>query len=176
MKGYLLALSEPDHSSLSANRAYAGLARVPAYPSPVSEEAHAMEEYVFGEYIQDPKQGLVPTLRKARELLQLFSGSPRAFDLLFCDSSDVSEDHAHRKGFTCLGFDVAGPGSFWSVVGDFPGDVRMRTYLGWLNQNGLFRSREDAERFLRDYCLLELDDHDVVPFLVFGVYRVEVGP
>lgn len=164
----VLAADEPEVSRSPRNPRYLGIDRVPAYPSAQPEEAAAIDAYVFGEY-KDEDSGLIPDFRAARELLELFSSSPRHFEILRLTELRAPED-ALAPQYRLLGFDASGRnGDFWSITGDFPEEGAMSSYRQLLNQNGLFGDPETAFRFRDDYVARQLDDY----FVGLIVYQVE---
>lgn len=112
---------EPD-----PNQLYQGVGRLPAQPSDFEEESEALEEYVFGDYVDDDAT-VIPTLQKARELLFLFANSPRDFEILYCEADVFADDLEDEAEYRLLGFDVAGiTGDCWSIVDDFPPEQQFR--------------------------------------------------
>jgi len=117
-----------------------------------------MEAYVFEDF-KDERTGLIPNKAKALRLLRLFESSPRKFDLIYCTDA-TAEPPAEDYSF--LGFDIAGlGGDYWSIVGDFPVDRRVRSFLAHLNRWGLFDREAEAAEFLRRYRALKLPHHDI---------------
>jgi hypothetical protein len=170
MKGYLVVLVRSEEWQHSLNKNYRGMDRLPAYPSNLPEEQSALDEYVFGKYKN--KEGLIPSLKKARNLFDLFRWSPRSFEIIYCEVYKNNQELQGKSHCKFLGYDVAGiGGDFWSPVGDFPIEWYMRPFLMQLNEHGLFSTYGDAAAFLYEYRTRRLADYDL-PLTVFSVNKV----
>jgi len=158
---------------------YRGVFRQIQWPAPLEEEAAGVEASIFGDY-SDPKTGFIPSLEKAKQLLEIFSASPRPFEIIHCEVVDAgSGDRDATHDALCLGFDVANPGDRWSIVADYPfepesHEPRMKEYWEALNQNGLFNSSREARAYLNRSRELEMEDLDA-PFEVYDIHAVDLG-
>jgi hypothetical protein len=71
VSGFLVVL-EPKESR-NTGKLYAGVGRVPPYPSNKPAEEPAMDEYVFGG-VKDPNTNMIPSLGAAVRLCTMLSG------------------------------------------------------------------------------------------------------
>lgn len=156
--GYLVVQTEivrsPRRGDTSQVRPlYRGIDRVPAYPSEHSQEAAALDFYVFGA-CKDSRTNLIPSLDTARRLRDWLSTGGRQFEVLLCceDSRCPLVLQLPVLERVPLGFDVAGiKGDYWSIVADFSQSAWAKPFFTRLNQNGLFDRRMDAEEYLQGY-------------------------
>src|SRR5262245_51723759 len=87
MRGFIVVLVNPkDFLTTEDNPTYRGVDRLPPYSHKIPEESEAIDEYVFGDY--KSKEGAIPTLEKAQELLQLFRHSRRQFEIIYYETMD----------------------------------------------------------------------------------------
>src|SRR2546426_4863141 len=172
MRTYIVVFAEPaDYLEGSKNLKYRGVDRLPPYPSDVIEEKEAIDEYVFGDY--KAADGTIPTLEKAKQLIRLFSRSPRPFEIIYYETVEEAQESESDAGMSVLGYDVASPGGDrWSIVSDFPPAPEMQHFVAELNEFGLFGTQWVAQRFLEEYKRLQLPDYDM-DLRVLRVYEVE---
>jgi hypothetical protein len=157
--GYLVVLKKGEYRS-PRNPDYHGSDDVPAYPSKLREEEQAMDRYVFGDF-KHSDVNLIPTQQRAEELLALFAGSPREFEILRCVLVSPDAPTPTPRHFP-LGYDVAViNGDGWSIVKDFPDDPRISRFANKLNRNGLFDNAQDAFSFREQYIAHRLADYDM---------------
>ena len=166
IQGYLVVLVEPDYKS-KLNNSYEGIDRLPPYPSLFEQEQEAMELYVFGDYKNE--YNVITSLDKAMDLKQQFSESPRKFEILFSRNHTFGQPLSSNHVF--IGYDVAGIGDFWSIVGDYPPHPQIKKYLTSFNRFGLFKEPSVAIEFLHEYKNLKLADYDI-NFHVFEMFKV----
>jgi hypothetical protein len=177
--GFLVVLRDPGERH-SINALYTGVDRLPPYaPAPYSshypEEAGPLDAYVFGAY-KDRESGLITDYSIALELWQRFRVSRRIYEiLLVCPGSEapiLTTVEANAERVIALGYDVAGiGGDCWSIVGDFSMAEWAKAYTAALNESGLFRTRDQAEHYLKEYRQHHEADSDL-PFDVVLVSRV----
>jgi hypothetical protein len=177
--GFLIVLVDSGEQSV-LNPQYKGVDRLPPYNvQPYSthfpEETEPLEDYVFGDY-KHPESSLIPDYSKAVELWQRFRVSRRAYEILLCcsgpDDPLLATTKTNSASLDPLGFDVAGVyGDCYSIVGDFTNREWAKPYSNGLNENGLFRARDEAERYLKEYRDHREGDWDA-PFEVIFVLRV----
>jgi hypothetical protein len=177
--GFLVVLLDGEYHN-PRNPRYLGVDRVPAQPFPggeldYPEEAAAMDAYVFGDY-KDIESNVIPDYDRARELLEAFSSSRRAFELLMvCSGPEdpIRTRCGEAASQTPLGYDVASvSGDCWSIVEDIPESDWARPYLARLSDAGLLPSRQIAERYLEEYRQHKEPDWDSVPFEIVYLVRV----
>ena len=177
LEGYLVVLKTPECQSEAGKRLnprYAGVNRVPAYPSDYREEQSALDEYFFGNF-KSMETNLIPELSSAGHLLKMLSASPREFEIILCCAGPTSKDFQafRREQILGLGYDVAVvQGDCWSIVSDFTESDWSRSFLRRLNEFGLFTDRADALNYLREYRAHGEADADM-PFEVTYVARVK---
>ncbi len=167
--GFLVVL-EP-RPSPNTGKLYAGVDRVPTYPSEIPGEERAMDAYLFGG-LKDDSTNLIPSLRKAVRLCKMLRRGGRRFEIIHVQSAihsvagcppEIEGEH--------LGYDVAGvSGDCWSIVLDFPVSDWALPYRERLNQYGLFVEGADARSYLEDYRAHNEPDADS-PFDVVEVMR-----
>ncbi|GIW91995.1 MAG: hypothetical protein KatS3mg110_0036 [Pirellulaceae bacterium] len=170
LRGYLVVLPYSENRLLTADGltwdvdTYQGAGRVPAYHvesqgSPYPEEREAIDAYVFGDF-KDYETNLIPTYEKAVELLQMFSRSPRRYEIIFCCSDETDAKNVSLPGAQLerLGYDVACLDGYWSIVLDMPYSDWALPFRKLLNSNGLFDRKEDALEYRRQY--IERREHD----------------
>lgn len=153
--------------------AYRGIGRVP--PHHLDDRGpygDAMNDYVFDPKYIDPSTHLIPSFRAAVGLAdRLSQTSGRAFEVIRCAvDSEESQMSAASVRRDDLGFDVAGLQGYWSIVEDFAISPWARAFHDLLNENGLFRSRSDAEAYLESYRREREADYDE-PFEIVQVAR-----
>ncbi len=174
--GFLVVLETPEfrgEAGLRLNPRYAGVNRVPTYPSQYSEEAAALDDYIFGN-VKSEITNLIPDYATAVDLMQRLSCSGRRYQLLLCcpGPNENGCEIIKLNEATALGYDVALlKGDGWSIVGDFSSGEWAKGFLPQLNENGLFRHQSDAERYLHAYREHHEPDAEM-PFEVAFVVRV----
>lgn len=168
MRGYLVVLKKQDELYLSQyNPQYCGIDRMPTYPSPIPAESEASNAYAFGDF-QNEASDLIEVKERAHDLLNLFSTSPRAFEIIYCATVDESEKQP--DSFTFYGYDCAGSTApFLSLVGDFPSEIEFKPFRSRFNKHGLFSFQDDAIEFFTLYRSMQLHDHDL-PYSIWRVY------
>src|SRR5439155_19910972 len=157
---------------------YRGVYRLPSYrlpdQEPIRTETAAMEEYVFGKIANE--FGLIMSYETALQMLAKFAKTSREFEVIHCRKwSDCATDRSRSASLPGkpLGFDVAGfGGDFWSIVADFPDDIRVAHFFDKLNENGLFYAPDEATEYLDEYRRLRLPDYQS-PFEVLAVRLME---
>lgn len=179
LEGYLVVLEKPEDLQGSLNSHYRGMFCIPAYNirehgGNLPEEEKALDAYVFGNYKNE--SGFIQTLEKARQLLALFARSPRKFNIIYCQGVGTSAANQFEvpsvTAWKLLGFDVVSlGGTFWSIVADF--DPSLGEFLKELNDSGLFKTAEDAKKFLERYSALKLPHYDDTDFEILEVRLVE---
>jgi hypothetical protein len=170
--GFLVVLRTPEYRS-PRNPRYFGVDAVPASTSKIPEEAQALNDYVFGNF-KDFETNLILTYSKAHELWMAFSKSSREFEIIFCCAGpdDVAMNSLTSVEWQALGYDVAGIcGDYWSIVDDIPASDWAKPYVAALNESGLFRTRNEAAQYLREYRDHREADYDS-QFDVVYVVRV----
>ena len=172
LAGFLIVIA--DARNRLTGRPYAGVARVPAYPSEIPGEERAMDDYVFGG-LKDPETNVIPSLSAAVRLCKMLSRSGRRFEIVYCRDADQpissSSSEVAIESAEHLGYDIATVRTeCWSIVEDFTQSDWAKPYRWRLNRNGLFAERADAEAYLRDYRAPEFDAD--FPFDVIDVIGV----
>lgn len=168
-QGYLLVLRQPE--ILPTNPRYRGIDRMPPYPSDIMEEQGALDDYVFGHYKN--KEGVIPSLELARDLLSRFASSPRQFEIIHVRTAGPTmSPPMDTPGYRFLGVDVAGDAPFWSIVGDLPNEPAAVALQAGLNQYGLLHSLEDAQAYLDAY-ISHWADYVHGPLKFWEVYLIE---
>jgi hypothetical protein len=157
--GFLIVLEDSGESH-PLNPRYAGADRLPPYYlgedllKQYPEEAQAVDDYVFGGY-KHSDYSIITDYSKALELFRRFSQATRKYELLFCGSGPDDPLLISLRDLATnvpLGYDISGiSGDCWSIVGDLSTSEWAKPYLARLNDNGLFHSRDDAERYLKEY-------------------------
>ena len=172
MKGYLVVLaSSNDFLGRASNLKYRGVYRIPPYPSKIAEEERAMDEYVFGDFKSE--EGVIASLERAKDLLELFAMSPRRYEVIYYETIDEAESAETTHALRLLGYDVAfATGDRWSIVMDYPEHVQMEKYKNLLNNVGLFDQPVAAERFLQEYRRLKLPEYEM-NLAVLRVFELE---
>jgi len=59
---------------------------MPPYASDFPEEQVAIDSYVFGGFKDE--NGIIPSLKKAKELIRLFARSPRRMEIIYYETTD----------------------------------------------------------------------------------------
>ncbi|MCC7083840.1 MAG: hypothetical protein IT427_02405 [Pirellulales bacterium] len=177
--GFLVVLADSGYRN-ALNPKYMGVDRVPPYytagqANPYPEETAVLDDYVFGDY-KDEKSNLIIDYSKALELWQRFKISRRPYEILLCcfglDDATLANVEASNATIVSLGYDVAGiSGDGWSIVEDIPSGEWAKVYSQALNENGLFKTRMEAERYHKEYRDHQEADWDC-PFEVVFVVRI----
>jgi hypothetical protein len=176
IEGYLIVLKMPVDIISSRNPRYRGLFRTPPWSQEYYEKGFN-DPYVFGEYTNEA--GLIPSLDLAFEVLGRFAEivSPVALEIIYAQSCDNNNKPSlHLANLEFLGYDVAGSESpFWSLVADFPlHEAILNSFLGKLNDSGLFSSIDDTKAYLEEYIRHKLPHYDS-PWTLWRIYRVDNG-
>ena len=174
LSGFLVVL-EP-RLSRNTGKLYAGVGRIPPYPSQHDGEESAMDEYVFGD-VKDPDTNVIPSLEAAILLCGKLSSSGRRFEILYCRDAQqpISISGSEMPRIEHLGYDVATVRSEgWSIVDDISVRDWAAVFRQALNANGLLPTKADADAYLRAYRLN--GDHDAdFQFDIVEVMRVEAA-
>ncbi len=172
VSGFLVVL-EPKVSR-NTGKLYAGVGRVPPYPSNEPAQEPAMDEYVFGG-VKDPDTNMIPSLGAAVRLCNMLNCGSRRFEIIYCRDGDQPFPRSELEIETAepLGYDIATVRTeYWSIVDDISPSDWAIPYRRLLNSSGLFYSRTDAEDYLRDYRAHKEWDADF-PFEVVEVIRIK---
>jgi hypothetical protein len=175
ISGYLVVLALPETTGALEKRRsvrYAGVDRIPAYPTKYSEEVVALDDYVFGG-VKSDTDNVIPSFALAYSLWTKFTSSPRKFDVIFCCGSPehLAADICSDK-LMPLGYDVATiRGDAWSIIHDCPSGDWTNSYVDRLNKFALFDNAHDAMQYLNDYKLRGEADSDMNLEAIF-VFRV----
>lgn len=149
--GFLVVLKPK--LSPSSGKLYAGVYRVPYYPTEIPGEEAAMDEYVFGDF-KDLDTNLIPSLQAAIRLCRELSLGGRQFEIIYCRDPMLPLPSCLIKNASIdhLGYDVAGiDGDYWSIVYDFSKNNWSLSHKSKLNKNGLFYNKHDAQMYLDAY-------------------------
>jgi hypothetical protein len=136
LSGFLV-VCEP-RLSRNTGKIYAGVGRMPTYPSKIPGEESAMDHYVFGG-VKDCDSNTIPLLGAAVRLCNLLSRAGRRFEIIFCRAAQQQIPGFEQvRGIDSLGYDVATVRTeCWSIVDDIcPSDWAV-PYRQQLNKNGL---------------------------------------
>jgi len=174
IEGYLVVLRMPVDIRSSRNPRYKGLLRTPPWSEEYYEKGFN-DPYVFGEYTNEA--GLIPSVELALEVLGRFAEvmPPVTLEIIYAQSCDNNDNPSlHSANLEFLGYDVAGSESpFWSLVADFPlPESVLSSFLGRLNDSGLFSSINDTKAYLQEYIRHKLPHYDS-PWTLWRVYRVD---
>jgi hypothetical protein len=175
ISGFLVVL-EPKVSR-NTGKLYAGVGRMPPYPSKEPAEALAIDEYVFGG-VKDFDTNVIPSLGAAVRLCNMLHWGSRRLEIIYCRDGDQPFPRSELEIETPeqLGYDVATVRTgYWSIVDDISPSDWAISYRRLLNGNGLFSSLTDAEDYLRDYRAHKEMDADF-PFDVVEVIRIKPRP
>lgn len=171
--GYLVVLQQPEQrgpDGLRLNPNYAGVDRLPLFPSSNTQESEELYNYYFGN-IKDIEANLIVDIVDAAELASRLSVHPRGYCIILCspDLPDSSLPGADRYRVIPAGFDVATlKGDCWSIVKDFPVAEWADSYRSHLNQYGLFPHQAVAEKYLSSYRMHQQSDFEM-PFEITHV-------
>ena len=149
--GFLVVL-EPKLGRVTG-KLYAGVGRVPTYPSKVPGEERGMDEYVFGG-VKDEGTNLIPSLQAAVRLCEMLGRGGRGFEIIYCRDGEepIPGPGLEIGSAESLGYDITGiSGDCWSIVDDFAQSQWAKPFCLRLNPSGLFVGRTDAEAYLREY-------------------------
>lgn len=174
LSGFLVAL-EPKLSR-NTGKLYAGVGRVPPYPSQHAAEVTAMDDYVFGD-VKDIDTNVIPSLEAAIVLCAKLSSGGRRFEILYCRDGQqpIPVSGSEMRRVEHLGYDVATVRSEgWSIVDDISVRDWAASFRQVLNANGLFPKKVDAEAYLRAYRLNGDPDANF-QFDIVEVMRVETA-
>jgi hypothetical protein len=167
ISGFLVVLA--DARNRVTGELYAGVGRMPPYPSDNTLEERGMDEYIFGG-LKDPDTNVIPSLDAAARLCEMLSGGGRRFEIIYCRDADQASPGL--AGMEWLGWDVATIRTeCWSLAEDFSQGDWALPYRYRLNADGLFSERADAEAYLCDYRAHGGPDADF-PFDVIEIFRV----
>jgi hypothetical protein len=172
LSGFLVVL-EP-RLSRNTGKFYAGVGRVPPYPSGNPAEARAMDEYVFGG-VKNPDTNVIPSLEAAVRLCQMLNLGGRRFEIIYCRDGEqrIPDPELEIESTETLGYDVATVRTeHWSIVDDISLNDWAAPYRRRLNPNGLLPERADAEGYLHDYRAHKEWDADF-PFDVVEVIKIK---
>lgn len=172
LSGFLIVLA--DARNRLTGGPYAGVARVPPYPSKIPGEERAMDDYVFGG-LKDLDTNVIPSLNAAVPLCKMLSSGGRRFEIIYCRDADqsIASSGPEIESAEHLGYDIATVRTeYWSIVEDFSPSAWAVPYRQRLNSNGLFVSKADADSYLRDYRAHGEPDADF-PFDVVEVIRIK---
>jgi hypothetical protein len=101
----------------------------------------------------EDESGLLPSEGAAKQALQVYARVwPRAqLEVLWADAAHESQRVGLQR-VEELGYDVATPPPFYSIVHELPAIPReLGAFHERLNGNGLFPDRHDAEAYLLEY-------------------------
>lgn len=167
IEGFLVALAE--HPNDSINAPYRGIDRM----VPFNQERwdggfdHPTMSWEFVD-----ENLLFRSLALAREAVRRYQAAGTgALEVLYVtgiEPGDSLPSGTTRGGIT-LGFDVAGPAPFYSVVGDMPPGLRA-AWLPQLNKYGLLADLDDAQAFRDVYQASQNRDQRLL------IWRVAMVP
>ena len=86
---------------------YAGVGRVPPYPSNEPAEELGIDEFVFGG-VKDPDTNLIPSLGAAARLCNMLNCGRRTFEIIYCrDGEPLPPSELEIEIAEPLGYDIA---------------------------------------------------------------------
>lgn len=152
------------------NELYRGIHRIPPFDQNLYNRGFD-DPYLWGEYVTE--SGLFPDLQTARSVKQVYAPALDPDDLEIIYVSEEEQGSPSNADLEFLGYDVASNEfSFWSVVGDFSVNGRLNATREKLNEHGLFASRADAGRYLKEYRRLQLPHYEVDDLTIWSVWLV----